>query len=120
MAICEDAPCCGCCGPNVWAAEAAAEAEYRYEDRDEYDDYYREADCELYPEDHGESSSGRAHLESTFLGFPFTVTDFECDGCGEVVSTSAHVSRPSWADRTNPVLRVPLLSLNRRAWRWAW
>lgn len=24
MAICEDAPCCGCCGPEVWAAEARA------------------------------------------------------------------------------------------------
>lgn len=29
MAICEDAPCCGCCGPSVWAAEARAEEEHR-------------------------------------------------------------------------------------------
>lgn len=27
MATCEDAPCCGCCGPAVWAADALADEE---------------------------------------------------------------------------------------------
>ena len=26
---CEDAPCCGCCGPVVWAAEMRAAEDYR-------------------------------------------------------------------------------------------
>lgn len=29
--ICEDAPCCGCCGHTVWAAEARADEEYAME-----------------------------------------------------------------------------------------
>ncbi len=37
MAVCEDAPCCGCCGAAVWAAEARAEEEWREERY--YDDY---------------------------------------------------------------------------------
>jgi hypothetical protein len=28
MDTCEDAPCCGCCGPDVWAAEARAAEEW--------------------------------------------------------------------------------------------
>ncbi len=45
--MCEDAPCCGCCGPAVWAAEARASEEWAndpdsYYDR--YDDYADEED----------------------------------------------------------------------------
>lgn len=32
MATCEDAPCCGCCGPAVWAADALAAEERAYDD----------------------------------------------------------------------------------------
>lgn len=48
MATCEDAPCCGCCGPAVWAADAASEADAAWDrlndpdawldDRDAWDD----------------------------------------------------------------------------------
>ena len=40
--ICEDAPCCGCCGPAVWASEARADEEWRearYYDGYDGDDY---------------------------------------------------------------------------------
>lgn len=40
MAICEDAPCCGCCGPAVWAADAAADAEYAMDPDNFYDSDY--------------------------------------------------------------------------------
>lgn len=45
MAICEDAPCCGCCGPAVWAADAQAEEEAawdRMNDPDAWDDAWDE------------------------------------------------------------------------------
>jgi hypothetical protein len=32
MAICEDAPCCGCCGPAVWAADALSAEESAFDD----------------------------------------------------------------------------------------
>lgn len=41
--MCEDAPCCGCCGAAVWAAEARADEEWRearYYDDDYGSGYY--------------------------------------------------------------------------------
>ncbi len=35
--MCEDAPCCGCCGTAVWAAEARAYEEWSYDRH--YDDF---------------------------------------------------------------------------------
>lgn len=40
MAICEDAPCCGCCGTIAWAREAQAEQEYAQDGADDYDAAY--------------------------------------------------------------------------------
>lgn len=50
MATCEDAPCCGCCGPAVWAADAAAEEEAAWDRMN--DPYADEAwDSEDEPEE---------------------------------------------------------------------
>lgn len=45
MAICEDAPCCGCCGAAVWAADARASEDY-YADPDRFYDQYEDYDDE--------------------------------------------------------------------------
>jgi hypothetical protein len=37
---CEDAPCCGCCGAQVQAAEARAAEEWANDPDRFYDDYY--------------------------------------------------------------------------------
>lgn len=36
--MCEDAPCCGCCGPAVWAADDLAAEERAWDDDVEWDD----------------------------------------------------------------------------------
>ena len=48
--ICEDAPCCGCCGPAVWASEAISDEEWRYEREwlDEANNYYDGYDGDDY------------------------------------------------------------------------
>lgn len=38
MGMCEDAPCCGCCGAAVWAAEARAAEDRWFGGDDYYDD----------------------------------------------------------------------------------
>lgn len=48
MATCEDAPCCGCCGPAVWAADAAAEEEAYW---DRMNDPYADDGREFFEED---------------------------------------------------------------------
>jgi len=54
MATCEDAPCCGCCGPAVWAAEAAYEEERATDPDAFYEDY--DADEEGEEDAGGEDS----------------------------------------------------------------
>lgn len=48
MGVCEDAPCCGCCGAAVWAAEARAAEDYYV------DSYYDDGFGPEYIEDEWE------------------------------------------------------------------
>lgn len=38
MAVCEDAPCCGCCGTNIYGVYQGEGGPYDGEDFDAYDD----------------------------------------------------------------------------------
>jgi hypothetical protein len=46
--MCEDAPCCGCCGAAVWAAEDRASADLMF------DSYYDDGFGPEYEEDEWE------------------------------------------------------------------
>lgn len=56
MAVCEDAPCCGCCGPAVWAAEAQAEEEAAWDRMNDPDAWDFEEDDDEDDEDSSEYS----------------------------------------------------------------
>jgi hypothetical protein len=44
--VCEDAPCCGCCGAQVAAAEAQAAEEWANDPDRFYDEYIDDGDDE--------------------------------------------------------------------------
>ena len=46
MPTCEDAPCCGCCGPAVWAADAASEADAAWDRLNDPDAWWSDEDDE--------------------------------------------------------------------------
>ena len=117
MAICEDAPCCGCCGPNIWAAELRSEAEYRESpewlfDQDEwYDDGEIPEDCcELGDE------SGRVFTSWKAFGYAVEETAWSCSYCGEhtKVTFSPAPYLPDWMERNGFVHRLTYRA-NRRA-----
>lgn len=39
MAICEDAPCCGCCGRNAYGDESYSPYDNEYSEDDFYNDF---------------------------------------------------------------------------------
>lgn len=82
MSVCEDAPCCGCCGPAVWAAEALAAEEARH-DMDLDDDRWFDYDHDVDPDecDHGDRS-GRVSLEADAFGYRAELVRWSCDICG--------------------------------------
>lgn len=54
MAICEDAPCCGCCGPAVWAADARAEEDAAWDRLNDPDAWMDDPDAWDDDEDEGD------------------------------------------------------------------
>jgi len=56
MATCEDAPCCGCCGPAAWDAEARSAEEAAWDQDDWYDDGWGD-DGEDADDDDGEDGA---------------------------------------------------------------
>lgn len=37
--VCEDAPCCGCCGTSLWGIHMEVESDYGYNNDDFDDDF---------------------------------------------------------------------------------
>ena len=76
MAVCEDAPCCGCCGPQVWAAESRAMEEREWEPPE--DDWWYDDDVASCEDGNG---TGKVIMDVTAFGLWFTVTENWCDAC---------------------------------------
>lgn len=68
MTICEDAPCCGCCGTGVWGnnnPEPMDDYEYYGSDADGYFDYDDEDESD---EDEGDYGNEDAGMEAGLWG----------------------------------------------------
>jgi|LakMenEpi03Aug12_release.lakeMendotaPanAssembly.Ray.scaffolds.fasta_scaffold186882_2 hypothetical protein len=82
MAICEDAPCCGCCGHTVWAAEARADEEWAQARWLEMDG--------PEPDEPGEITCPWCSA--------WTHPDTECSECGEFTSSEPRYSEDGEED----------------------
>lgn len=72
MAVCVDAPCCGCCGQIAWAREAEAEAEAYMDWADRlYDDFGPEPEPD--------------EVECQTCDDCYAPAGGPCPSCGEVV-----------------------------------
>jgi hypothetical protein len=70
MAVCEDAPCCGCCGQIAWAREDQAQAEARMD----------------YDDDHGPVGYEPDEIACPTCNNGWAYEGEPCDGCGEEVT----------------------------------